>query len=182
MLEQDSEDHNRWGGTALHARRLERLALRLCQGDSESACDLAHQAMANAAGKDGLDQNRDLWPYLRTSLVHLFIDRLRLQKRELPLEAVESDVKRQRSDGSEPGQPDGQRLIEARFLRQRVGEVMAHLPEPQAEVLRLVYSEGYSLEEIGQKLGLTQEAVKQRLKRARGRFRSVCEKMEVVFE
>lgn len=182
MLEQESEDRTRWGGTALHARRLERLALRLCQGDVESACDLAHQAMANAAAKDGLDQGRDLWPYLRTSLVHLFIDRLRLQKRELPLEAVEQRLNRHGPNGSESGQPDGQSMIEARFLRQRVGEVMAHLPEPQVEVLRLVYSEGYSLEEAGQKLGLTQEAVKQRLKRARGRFRSVCEKMEVVFE
>lgn len=65
----------------MHRARLMRLALRLCTGDRDAASDLAQQAIANACCQQGLNGDLDLWPYLRTSLLHLYIDRARLLKR-----------------------------------------------------------------------------------------------------
>lgn len=158
-----------WGRADEYARRLKRLALRLCQGDAESACDLAHQVLASAAQCDGLDANGNLWPYLRTALVNHYVDKKRLQQREVSLIDDEPPV-------------DGALHIETRFVQHEVRRILSGMPEKQAEILRLVYTEGYTLEEVATRMELTSEAVKQRLKRARGRFKAVCKKMEVVFE
>lgn len=166
----------------MHRTRLTRLALRLCNGDRDAASDLAQQAITNACCRQGLDGDRDLWPYLRTSLLHLYIDRTRLLKRELSLEALNEFRGKNGFEYGTDREADSERELRLSFLRRSVKKVLDEMPDSQVALLLLIYAEGHSLEEAGTRLGLSAEAVKQRLKRARERFRRTCLRLQVEFE
>lgn len=53
----------------------------------------------------------------------------------------------------------------------RLAEAIESLPDATREVVALYYREGRSARQVGELLGLSEEAVKQRLSRARGRLR-----------
>jgi len=155
-----------WEIATRYSSRLQRLALRLCQGHDEPARDLIQQTLANTARCDLYDCD-DLWPLFRKIMLNAHIDHGRLRSREQPLPD---------SDGQavHPG------VADQTVLRAQLHQVLASLPTDQVRLLQFVYREGYSLDEVAAKLDVTPEAVKQRLKRARGRFRTVFERQEMV--
>lgn len=61
---------------------------------------------------------------------------------------------------------------DARLMRQRLEEAIAHLPSEQAEVLRRFFLEGKAQGEIADELGLPLGTVKSRLRLALARLRS----------
>lgn len=182
VIEREAPAGEGWSKADVHRARLMRLALRLCNGDRDAASDLAQQAIANACCRLGLDGDRDLWPYLRTSLLHLYIDRARLLKRELPLDALGEYRSRNGFLNGSGHEADSDRELRLSFLRKSVKSVLAEMPDSQVALLLLIYAEGHSLEEAGTRLGLSAEAVKQRLKRARERFRKTSLRLQVEFE
>jgi RNA polymerase sigma-70 factor, ECF subfamily len=128
-------------------------------GDAAEAEDVAQEAMVrlwrNAAnlelGPGGLK------PWLRRVVTNLAIDRIRSQR----YTSVVADVPEQLSP---PEQSSG---IEARELSQRVQFALSELPERQRLALVLFHFEGMSQVEVGQKLGVSDEAVESLLARAR---------------
>lgn len=140
-----------------------RLARRLL-GDAQEAEDVAQDAMLrlwrNAAGitlgPGGLK------PWLRRVTTNLAIDRLRARQRlvvsaELPEVAVP------------PKQTAG---LEERELAARVHIALTSLPERQRLALQLFHFEGMSQIEVGEALGISDEAVESLLARGRRALRS----------
>lgn len=147
-----------WGDMARLQPRLHRVALRLCRGNDEEARDLTQDALVRAAGYcDG--RLNSLWSLLVTIMKNSFIDRVRVRNRE-QYELPEVQV------------TAGEYDVQAEVNRQQIVRTMRSLPFSQAQLLHLIYAEGYTLEEAAQRMGITSEAVKQRLKRARERFRA----------
>jgi RNA polymerase sigma-70 factor (ECF subfamily) len=147
-----------WGAAEPFAGRLKRLALRLCQGDEEGARDLVQQTLANSSDCEPLQPNGQAWALFRKVMVNARIDRARLAKREFPLYETDRTA-------------DGAHLFESRLLGENIRRTLAHLDERDARIIRMVYGDGRSLTEVASSLGMTVEAVKQRLKRARAKFR-----------
>ena len=156
-----------WEIASCYSSRLRRLAMRLCQGNDELARDLTQQTLANTARCDLANDGRDLWPLFRKIMLNAYIDRGRLKSRETALPEIDDRV-------VQTG------VAEHTVLRAQLHQVLAALPSDQVQLLQFVYREGYSLDEVATKLRLTPEAVKQRLKRARGRFKSIFEHQELV--
>lgn len=147
-----------WGVVQSYAPRLLRFAMRLSGGDEEAARDLTQQALVKTAACSDLRLEDDLWPLLKRVMLNAYIDRGRLRTRERPL----YDFDCAGSDGF---------LVDP-WLKSRFQAVAAALPAEQIRLLGLVYEQGHSLDEAANLLGITAEAAKQRLKRARHRFRS----------
>ena len=128
-------------------------------GDAAEAEDVAQEAMLrlwrNAAtlelGPAGLR------PWLRRVVTNLAIDRLRAQRNT----SVVADV-------PERAAPAEQALgLESRELAMRVQTALAALPERQRLALVLFHFEGFSQVEVGEKLGVSDEAIESLLARAR---------------
>ena len=65
--------------------------------------------------------------------------------------------------------------LEEQDLAKRVGEAMSALPERQRRALTLFHHEGLSQAEVGQVLGISDEAVESLLARARRALRASLE-------
>ena len=63
----------------------------------------------------------------------------------------------------------------SRHELQRVGELLADLPEGQRFALQLAFIEGLSYAEIGEHLGVSEDTVKTRVSRGRTRLRRIME-------
>ena len=128
-------------------------------GDASEAEDIAQEAMVrlwrNAAtlelGPGGLK------PWLRRVVSNLCIDRIRSSRNT----NVVAEVPEQPTPAS---QTSG---LEARDLSRRVQDALAALPERQRMALVLFHFEGLSQIEVGQSLGVSDEAVESLLARAR---------------
>lgn len=128
-------------------------------GDAAEAEDVAQEAMLrlwrNAAtlelGPGGLK------PWLRRVVSNLAIDRMRSQRNT----SVVADVPEQ------PAPAEQSVGLEARDLSRRVHEALAGLPERQRMALLLFHFEGMSQIEVGESLGVSDEAVESLLARAR---------------
>ena len=66
---------------------------------------------------------------------------------------------------------DPQEILEKSDTMKELGRIVQELPEPQRSVLRMRDIEGYSNEEVGEKLGLTPGNVRVVLSRARKKIR-----------
>jgi RNA polymerase sigma-70 factor, ECF subfamily len=128
-------------------------------GDATEAEDVAQEAMVrlwrNAAslelGPGGLK------PWLRRVVTNLAIDRIRSQRyTNVVAEVPDQPVPPEQSSG-----------IEARELSQSVQLALSALPERQRLALVLFHFEGMSQVEVGQTLGVSDEAVESLLARAR---------------
>lgn len=67
--------------------------------------------------------------------------------------------------------PTAGELLVAEEDRRRLAEAIESLPDATREVVTLYYREGRSARQVGELLGLREEAVKQRLSRARARLK-----------
>jgi RNA polymerase sigma-70 factor, ECF subfamily len=128
-------------------------------GDAAEAEDVAQEAMLrlwrNAAtlelGPGGLR------PWLRRVVSNLSIDRIRSsRKTSVVAEVPEQPVAADQSSG-----------MESADLARRVQAALTSLPERQRQALILFHFEGLSQIEVGQSLGVSDEAVESLLARAR---------------
>jgi RNA polymerase sigma-70 factor (ECF subfamily) len=96
-------------------------------------------------------------PWLRRVVTNLCLDHLRRHR----LTSVVADVP------ETPEAPEQSRGLEEADLSKRVGEALAALPERQRVALTLFHYEGLSQIEVGDMLGISDEAVESLLARAR---------------
>jgi RNA polymerase sigma-70 factor (ECF subfamily) len=143
-------DRHLAGALAVARRRLR---------DDAEAEDVAQDAMLRLwRSADGLDiGTMGLRPWLRRVVSNLCVDRMRSGKRLTVTDEVpeRAEPATQLSD------------LEARDTSQRVDAALKALPDRQRTALTLFHYEGLSQIEVGQIMGISDEAVESLLARAR---------------
>jgi len=139
---------------------------RMLRDDAEAE-DVAQETLLrlwrNAAGLE-LGPN-GVRPWLRRVVSNLCIDRVRAQRNTTVTDAV-----------PEQSQPAGQvRQLAERELGSRVDAALKALPERQRLALTLFHYEGMSQIEVGEVLGVSDEAVESLLARARRTLKAALE-------
>jgi RNA polymerase sigma-70 factor (ECF subfamily) len=134
------------------------VARRMLRDDAEAE-DVAQDAMLRLwRSADGLDiGTMGLRPWLRRVVSNLCVDRMRSGKRLTVTDEVpeRAEPATQLSD------------LEARDTSQRVDAALKALPDRQRTALTLFHYEGLSQIEVGQIMGISDEAVESLLARAR---------------
>lgn len=149
-----------------HLTAIVTLARRMLKDEAEAE-DIAQEAMLRLwrAGET-LDLGpHGLRPWLRRVTSNLCLDRIRAGRRTVVTDEVPEMAE-------EPTQATS---LEEQDLARRVGEAMAALPERQRRALTLFHHEGLSQAEVGEILGVSDEAVESLLARARRALRASLE-------
>jgi RNA polymerase sigma-70 factor (ECF subfamily) len=150
-----------------HLTAIVTLARRMLKDEAEAE-DIAQEAMLRLwrAGET-LDLGpHGLRPWLRRVTSNLCLDRIRAGRRTVVTDEVPEVAEA----------PTQATRLEAQDLADRVGEAMAALPERQRRALTLFHHEGLSQAEVGEILGVSDEAVESLLARARRALRASLEK------
>ena len=141
-----------------HVGSLLAVARRMLKSEGD-ADDIVQEAMVRVwhhAGTLELGPG-GLRPWLRRVVTNLCLDHLRRHR----LTSVVAEVP------ETPEAPDQERGLAEADLSQRVAAALAALPERQRVALTLFHYEGLSQIEVGDMLGITDEAVESLLARAR---------------
>ncbi len=127
----------------------------------------------------------ELATWLRRILAYNTTDALRAlgrAKRDTSRECSLDDAVSKSSDHVEPGLVSQQGSPSDRIQRlersAQLADALAKLPEPQREALVLRHCQGFSLDEICQRLDRSPSAVASLLKRGAKRLREVLQKLE----
>jgi RNA polymerase sigma-70 factor, ECF subfamily len=149
-----------------HAKALRGFALRLCRSQIE-ADDLVQETLLRAlAAWAHLMPGTNTRSWLLSILHHLFVDRCRRSK----LEGVQLSV-----EAFAPRLPAPEREAEPTWARLEVAEVeraVDTLAPPFRDVYRL-HAAGRSYDEIASALGIPRATVGTRLRRARGKLKTI---------
>lgn len=150
-----------------HLGSIVALARRMLKDEAE-ADDIAQEALLRLwrAGETLELGPYGLRPWLRRVTSNLCLDRIRSSRRTVVTDEVPEVAE-------EPSQEVG---LEEQDLAKRVGEAMSALPERQRRALTLFHHEGLSQAEVGEVLGISDEAVESLLARARRTLRASLEK------
>lgn len=143
------------------------LAKRMLRDDAEAE-DIAQEALLRLwrAG-DTLEVGpHGLRPWLRRVTSNLCLDRIRSARRIVVTDEVPEEIEEARQDVN----------LEEQDLARRVAAAMDALPERQRRALTLFHHEGLSQTEVGEVLGVSDEAVESLLSRARRALRVSLEK------
>jgi RNA polymerase sigma-70 factor, ECF subfamily len=141
--------------------RLVRLATRLVR-DAAQAEDCAQETIVGAwRRRDQLRDPAALSAWLRRSLVNRIIDRSRVHRDELDIEAVEADWRDDRYSVA----PD--RVLERAELRDELEDALARLPVIYRVPVVLHDVVGWTAAEIARAMDAGLPATKQRLRRGR---------------
>jgi len=89
-------------------------------------------------------------------------------------------AQRERPTEADSKSPDPLSYLLDQERREAVRTAMKQLPERDAEILMLKYTQDWSYKQIAEHLGLSQSAVEARLHRARGRLRRELQTMEAI--
>lgn len=164
---------------ATYERRIYTLLLRMVS-DPEEAADLTQETFVRAY-RAFAHFRREAQPYtwLYRIAVNLARDHLakrqRRRQREIEFSALETEER----EGSFWEPPDKQPSLEEQLIRQELHQQIANalqqMSDDYREVLLLREFEQMSYEEIAQTLGITVEAVRARLARARAWLRQRLE-------
>lgn len=142
-----------------HLPALRRYAAHLARGQADMAEDLVQETCARLLAKKGtLADVQNLEGYLLTVMRNLFVDTLRQQAREMPLEACEPVA---RTDDA--------------ALRRDLTRALARLPKPQARALVAHLVEGLSYAQIAAREDVAPGTVMSRIARARAALRKSCQ-------
>jgi RNA polymerase sigma-70 factor (ECF subfamily) len=140
--------------------RLVRLATRLVR-DADQAEDCAQETIVGAwRRRDQLRDPAALSAWLRRSLVNRVIDRSRVHRDELDIDAVEADWRDDRFSVA----PD--RVLERAELRDELEDALARLPVIYRLPVVLHDVVGWTAAEIARAMDAGLPATKQRLRRA----------------
>lgn len=150
-----------------HLKAIVTLARRMLNDEAE-ADDVAQEALLRLwrAGETLDVGPHGLRPWLRRVTSNLCLDRIRSSKRTVVTDEVPEVAEA-------PTQAAG---LEEQDLARRVAEAMNALPERQRRALTLFHHEGLSQAEVGEVLGVSDEAVESLLARARRALRASLEK------
>jgi len=131
---------------------------RMLRDDAEAE-DVAQEALLRLwRSAEGLEVGaQGLRPWLRRVVSNLCVDRMRSGKRVSVMEEV--------PERAEPATQLSQ--LEAQDTSQRVDAALKELPDRQRTALTLFHYEGLSQIEVGQIMGISDEAVESLLARAR---------------
>jgi RNA polymerase sigma-70 factor (ECF subfamily) len=156
----------------LHHRRLYNVALRLTS-DPDAAAELTQDTFLRAfRGWDKFRKESQSYTWMYRIMVNLNKDRLaklmRVRSREQPLGLDDSED----PAGLLPDpKQDVQRQMEVSELQKLVQSAIQGLPEGYRECIVLRDVEGLSYQEIADTIGVSLEAVRSRLARARHHLR-----------
>ncbi len=141
-------------------------AARRVSGRDEAFClDVVQDAMLRVIrGLPTLETRRDLWCWLRTVVRCCACDRLRAEARRRRRELAVAPGRREAPVG-----PEALPALEERAARLRAR--LERLDDRNAQLLVMRYRFGWTLERIGESLGLGPGAVDGRLRRAAARLR-----------
>lgn len=150
-----------------HLGAIVTLARRMLRDEAE-ADDIAQEALVRLwrSGETLELGPHGLRPWLRRVTSNLCLDRIRQSRR-----TVVSDEVPEIEEA-----PTQMTSLEEQDVASRVGEAMAALPERQRRALALFHHEGLSQAEVGEVLGVSDEAVESLLARARRALRKSLEK------
>ena len=163
-----------------YGARLLRLARRFLSSE-EDARDALQDAMVAVFKSIGnFESNSMLSTWLHRIVVNASLMKLRAKRRRHEEIDIEDYLPRFQEDGHqvEPSQPwteSPQSMLEREELRELVRASIEKLPEPYRIVLHLRDIEEMSTEETAQVLGITPNAVKIRLHRARQALRTLLD-------
>ncbi|WP_333795412.1 sigma-70 family RNA polymerase sigma factor [Hyphomicrobium sp.] len=146
-----------------HLSAIVALARRMLRDEAE-ADDIAQETMLRLwRSGETLDLGpHGLRPWLRRVATNLCLDRIRAGRRTVVTDEV-----------PEVEEPPTQAVeLEEQDLVRRVGEAVAGLPDRQRRALTLFHHEGLSQAEVGEILGVSDEAVESLLARARRALRT----------
>lgn len=140
--------------------------------------DECFQEMFLAAVKVSRRQKIESWPALLRSLATArAMDRLRQRYRQNDLLGIRGDVsgngRSMPVESVASAEPDSSGRLVASELSQRLREALARLPGKQAEAFCLHALDGWSHQEIGLQLGMTENSVGVTIHRARQRLRDL---------
>jgi RNA polymerase sigma-70 factor (ECF subfamily) len=160
-----------------HAPRMLAVARRFLR-DEEAAQDAVQDAFLSAfRGLGDFQGGARIGTWLHRIVVNAALMKLRSRRRK-PEEAIDELLPRWREDGH-PARPAGpwsaDRVLESEELRARVRAGIEQLPDAYREVLLLRDIEEYDTEETANLLGVSSNAVKTRLHRARQALREVLD-------
>ena len=137
-------------------------------GDVQASEDIAQEAFLSAWQQlDRLRNSASFLPWLRQITRNLARDGLRAQaQRPLSGEAAEIAI----GMAADPSPEPADRLLRGE-AEAAAEDIISALPEDSREVLLLFYREGQSSRQVAALLGLSDEAVRKRLSRARASVR-----------
>lgn len=161
--------------------KLYNVALRMVS-DSEDAMDIvqevflkAYQALPNFRG----DSKFSTWIY--RICMNASLDHLRRRKKsqvyslDAPIEFPDSEAQRQVEDTAE----STEEIVEARFLGEKLLEILSDLEPHYRAVLILCDVQGYSYQEIAEILDMSLGTVKSRIHRARSILRKLMDAEQI---
>ena len=159
---------------ALYGERLYKFAYHLA-GNPHDAADLVQETFVRVLPKlDSLDPGTlDLGAYLFATERNLFLKSIERAKRQQPVEEIPEPT------GPRPLEDDPQRAALLADQQERVRRANAALAPRQRLVLALRELEDRSYAEIGELVGLKENAVAQLISRARQRLREELRLVEV---
>ena len=159
---------------ALYSERLYKFAYHLA-GNPHDAADLVQETFLRVLPKlDSLDpETLDLGAYLFATERNLFLKSVERSKRQQPVDEIPEPT------GPRPLEDDPQRSALLADQQEHVRRANAALPPRQRLVLALRELEDRSYAEIGELVGLKENAVAQLISRARLRLRDELRLVEV---
>ena len=136
--------------------------------DSEKAHDFTHDIFIRMFARlDRFEERSTFSTWLYSISYNYCIDQIRVSKR-LETTALADNI-----DIQSPTNEEAERT---EYSMQQLTQAMNAIAPQEAQILRLKYQEGLDVQQIADKLNLKNSAVKMRLKRARDRVRSLCDK------
>lgn len=163
------KEHDRWLRTVIYARLGEYQAVEEV---------LQEVALAAVRQKAPIADPAKVAPWLyRLAVTQSLMYRRRMGRRRKLTERYAARYQPTEADRRQPD-PLGWLLADER--RQLIRDALARLPQRDAEILLLKYTEDWSYREIAQRVGASESAVETRLHRARQRLRRELAAMEVV--